>query len=460
MPLPFSITLVELTFRGSIVFLVVLLSGAGVAFSQTTESQPFPGGLFGGGQLGRRVHHKLDFSLSVVEANDSDTPTELGAIGPSDTLVGGYSTMFMGNAEYHWDRSRVQVGATGASVIRRYDQLQGVRSVSASGGMGLSARLGGRTTLLANQSAAYSPSYLYGLFPSDAVKNLGETVPVAADYAIDDSESYFYGTTLTLTRGLTRRSRLSATGEFQYTDFLHETGTRRDLNSEGVHGEFLSNLARNTAVRVGYRYRTGKFGYGAEAIATETGVSATEHGIDVGVEYSRQLSATRRMMFSSSFGSSSVTTPIPSATATPHANRLIRMSGDVAATWQFTRGWQTRGTFRRGLEYIAQLSEPVYIDGFSAELGGLITRRIDVLASAHYSSGASALNRDALTFDTRAADLRVQYAVTRSLAVYGQYLYYFYDFTENALLPTGIPWGLERNGIRAGLTLWVPAVRR
>ena len=448
----------ELTLRGPIVFLVILLSGAVPAFSQATGSQRSPGGLFGGGDAGRRVHHKLDFSLSLVEANDSDTPAELPGIGPSDTGLSGYSTMFMGNADYHWERPRVQVGATGASVTRRYN-LQDLRSVSGSAGVGLSARLGGRTTLLANQSAAYSPSYLYGLFPSDAVRNPGDAVPVAPDYAISNSESYFYGTTLTLTRGLTRRSRLSATGEFQYTDYLHETGTRRDLNSEGVHGEFSSNLARHTAVRVGYRYRTGKFGYAADAIATEPGVSATEHGVDVGVEYSRPLAATRRMVFSSSFGSSTVTTPMSSGAGTG-ANRLIRLSGDVAVAWQFTRSWQTRGTFRRGLEYVAQLSEPVYIDGFSAELGGLITPRIDVLASARYSSGASALNRGALTFDTRGADLRVQYAVTRSVAVYTQYLYYFYDFTGNARLPTGIPSGLERNGVRAGLTLWVPAVRR
>lgn len=449
----------QLTFRGPIVFLVVLLSTATPAFSQATGSQHSHGGLFGGGDVGRRVHHKLDFSLSLVGANDSDTPVEVRAIDPSNALMSGYSTMFMGNAEYQWDRSRVKVGATGASVLRRYNQLHDVGSVSASAGVGLWARLGGRTTLLANQSAAYSPSYLYGLFPSDAVRNPGDAIPVAPDYAVSNSASYFYGTTLTLTRGLTRRSRLSATAEFQYTDYVQEAGRRRDLNSQGVHGEFLSNLARNTAVRFGYRYRTGRFGYAAEAIATEPGVSATEHGLDVGIEYSRPLSATRRMVFSSSFGSSTVNTPMSSRNGTD-ANRLIRLSGDIGVAWQFTRSWQTRGTFRHGLEYVAQLSEPVYLDGFSAELGGLITPRIEVLGSARYSSGASALNRDALTFDTHGADFRVQYAVTRSLAVYAQYLYYFYDFTGNARLPTGIPSGLERNGVRAGLTLWTPAVRR
>jgi hypothetical protein len=160
-----------------------------------------------------------------------------------------------------------------------------------------------------------------------------------------------------------------------------------------------------------------------------------------------------------SFGSSIVNAPV-SSVAEAGSGRFYGLSGDLAAAWQFARGWQTRGTVRRGLEYVAQLSEPVFATGFSADLGGFITPRIDVLASARYSSGGSALNRDALTFDTYGVDLRIRYALTRSLAVYGQYLYYFYDFTGNAQLPTGIRSGLERNGVRAGLTLWVLGLRR
>ena len=41
-----------------------------------------------------------------------------------------------------------------------------------------------------------------------------------------------------------------------------------------------------------------------------------------------------------------------------------------------------------------------------------------------------------------------------------EYLYYFYDFGEGTPLLVGIPPGLERNGVRAGFTLWMPALRR
>ena len=56
--------------------------------------------------------------------------------------------------------------------------------------------------------------------------------------------------------------------------------------------------------------------------------------------------------------------------------------------------------------------------------------------------------------------MRLRVGLSRSLAVYSQYLYYFYDFSQDAVLPAGVPHGLERSGFRAGLTVWVPALRR
>jgi len=443
----------KLTSRASIVVVAVLLYGTTPAFPQEAGFQPLPGGLFGATE-NRTARHRLDFSLSLAEAYDSDVPPELRGIGPSDALVSGGSTMFMGHTEYHWQSSRVQVGATGESALRHYNQLAQLKPFSYSGGIGLSARLGGRTTLLANQTAAYSPSYLYGLFPSTAADSPGDAIPAAPDYAASDFDSFTYGTTVALTQGLTPRSRFSASGEIRYTDIAHETATLGDVNSQGIRGEFSHNLALHTAVQIGYEFRAGTFGYGG---VVAPGASATEQRILVGFEHSRQLSATRRMIFDANLGSSVVS---PSASADgSDPRRKYLPSGDVTVAWQFSESWQARAAFRRGLEYVPGLSEPVFANGFTADVGGLLTSRLDCTASARYSRGASAFNRDALAFDTYGADLRIRFAVTRTLAVYGAYLYYFYDFPRAALAP-GVPPSLERNGVRAGLTLWIPAVRR
>jgi hypothetical protein len=205
---------------------------------------------------------------------------------------------------------------------------------------------------------------------------------------------------------------------------------------------------------MGYGYRTGAFGYGTTA-ADDT---AVEHLINVGIRYDRPLSPTRRTVLDFNIGSS-VVNPSRSTGAQLEADRLHRVTGDVGVIWQFSKAWHARGAFRRGLEYVAGLSDPVFIDGYTASVDGLPLRRLDVSASAGYSSGASAVARDSLTFDTYTANLRVQFALVRSLAVVGEYLYYFYDL-RNPPLASSIPPRLERHGVRAGVTLWVPALRR
>ena len=53
-----------------------------------------------------------------------------------------------------------------------------------------------------------------------------------------------------------------------------------------------------------------------------------------------------------------------------------------------------------------------------------------------------------------------RYPLNSVFAVFAEYLYYFYDFRQSAQLAPNVPVGLERNGVRAGLTLRVPILPR
>jgi hypothetical protein len=436
--------------------MLLLLCCAARTFAQTNVSAPH-GALFGPGD-DRAARHKLDLSFSLTEAYDDNAPRELQFVGAADTLFGGYSTMFNGSADYRLAKPRVQFGATAASTIRYFNEIDEFRSTSHTGAVGFNARLTDRTTLLVNQTVAYAPSYFYGLFPYDAAQIPGEAIPAAPDYAINDYASYNYGTTLSLTQSLSPRNRLSAGGDFQRTDFIKETNGQSDLSTRGVHGEFSRNVSRNTAVHAGYRYRTGTFGSFNLGTGNAERGSTSEHGLDVGMNYSRPLSATRRLTFGASVGTSAVNVPDFLVDAV-EVDRVYRASSEMSIAWE-SRAWQMRGMYHRGLEYVAQLRQPVFVDGFAGDFNALITRRVNLSAGARYSSGASALLRDTLTLDTYSADVQMRYALTRNLAAYGEYLYYFYDFQGNTQLAPGVPRGLERNGVRAGLTLWVPAFRR
>jgi hypothetical protein len=223
-----------------------------------------------------------------------------------------------------------------------------------------------------------------------------------------------------------------------------------------VRTEYSRNFSRNSAFKVAYRFQRGDVG--------QTGFGkSNEHGFDAGVTTSHPLSATRRATFSFSLGSSAAGVPdnLVTGIVDTHLSTVYRVSADVTAGYQFNRTWQTTASYRRGLDYVPSLTAPVFADSVSALLSGLFTSRVDFALNGGYSNGKSAL-RSASTYVTYTGDVRLRYALTRHWAVFTEYLYYFYDFSEASvlLLPPGTSPRLQRNGVRAGLTLWAPVLGR
>ena len=434
-----------------VVAMAAALAAVGVT-SALAQTIAFPAGkgLFGS-KTGSTARQMFDVTLFLSEAYDTDVPSELlPQLHPTALQSGGYSTMFVAAADYKWGRPRAQLGGNASSALRYYPQLQEARTVSHSAGLGLSARLPKRATLEINQTAAYSPSYLYQLFPAVAPAKPGDAIPAAPDYDVDNSESYVYGTTMTLAHGSKRGSRISATGEFQRTDFVHQSEVRPDLTIYGLQGRFSHGVTRNAGVSVEYRYRTGEFGYAGPTI---------EHGVVVGLEYSRPLSVSRRAVFRFNVGSSTLDIPESGVRAVVKG-RQHQLLGALELDYQFLRSWQARTHLRRRFEYVAALGGPVLVDGGSIGVEGMVSRRANLSVAASYASGESTLNRNAVTFDTYAGEVTLTHAVGSAFAAYASYLCYFYDSTENTSLAPGIPSALERSGVRVGLMLWVPALRR
>jgi len=83
-----------------------------------------------------------------------------------------------------------------------------------------------------------------------------------------------------------------------------------------------------------------------------------------------------------------------------------------------------------------------------------------VSASAGYVVGESVLQRDNGHFDTYTGTVRARYSVTRSFAVYGQYLYYYYNLRGQAALAPDLPKVFEQHGLRFGLMLWARPLSR
>jgi hypothetical protein len=179
----------------------------------------------------------------------------------------------------------------------------------------------------------------------------------------------------------------------------------------------------------------------------------------LGGEWAPALSRTRRALFHFSLAPSAIDIP-ESATNATASGVLWRLEGDVTVEYPFLPNWSGSGSYTRGVEYIAVLREPVFRDAVRVGLSVLATERLDVSASAASSAGESALNQNRQRYDAYTGDLLGRISVTRSFALYGEYLYYRYQFHDLVGLAPGLPNRFDQHGVRVGVMLWARPVGR
>ena len=222
---------------------------------------------------------------------------------------------------------------------------------------------------------------------------------------------------------------MTATAEFDGTDYQQQKVARPDLAVYGAAGQFRRSLSRTTGFSIGYQYRTGEFGYGS-GTSLRSDARSTGQRLDIGVDYSRALSTLRRAVFRFNVATSSLDIP---ESVSPVSAQLRRLLGDFSVDYPFRGKWHARGGYSRGLEYVAVLGESVFIDAANIDVVGPLSRGLILTASGRYSTGKSALSLNSLTFDTDLADIRLRYALTKTVGVYGEYLYHFYDFRGSSI---------------------------
>jgi hypothetical protein len=430
---------------------------ASMTFAQGTGAEAPAGAA--GRSVKRPSRQSLDFTVSSTAGYDVNAdPQPGGSFLPGGQDAAGYSAMLGGTTEYRVRGRRLQLRATTASAMRYMRPLDSFLpayfgNVSQAGAIGFVVR-SRRTIVDVNQTGVYTSSPLYGLFPGSANVLAGDAPPVAPDYtyAINSLDVYSYNTAATLNNQMTARTALAVGADWQHTDAVALGGARRGLDMYRGRGQVSHHLARNTTAVGGYFYRVGDVDYGGVALRM------VEHGAETGLDIVRPLSATRHLTFGVRVGGSSMLLPplpgLPDATD----RRYNTVSGQLSLAYDFSRQWVVRGSYRRGVDYVAGLSEPVSAESVTAGLDGALARRVTLLASAAYSNGMSALTRTTSAFDTYTGNLRLRFLLTRTFVVYAEDSYYLYDSRGSAPLVPGIPSRLERHGVRLGFTLSVPAL--
>ena len=441
--------------------------GAHGATPSFAQSGAVPQGAAGGNvrQAPGANGQTLDVSVSATAAYDSDLSVEPSAATPflfGPELITN-SNQLVGNGRYQWRARDVQFQANGTSQWvhdRRTGLITGLSHAAAGN---LTARLPRHMTLLVDQTTTHTASPLYSLFPRVGATG-GEARAVAPDSGANETETYAYAAQATLEQALTRRNSLSVStnGDYARTAGRRTTNNQSELAAYGMSSRFARLVTRNARATVRYSYRTGSFPNvnvpTLTAIKPGRGVQLSEHGAEMGLAYDRPLSPTRRMVFDVVLGGIVLAPRDQLLTGSRRLTESYRLVGEAGALYVFGKTWQAEATYRRGVDYVPGLSEPVLTDGFSGRMEGAFSRRVQLQGAVSYASGTSALLRGGASFDTYTSDVKLTVMLARALATHVQYVYYVYDFRRFGPLAAGIPPALERNGLRVGFTLSVPTL--
>src|SRR5262245_52020449 len=171
---------------GSVGLALLLLIGCSHTLHAQTSSPRSTGAAPGGDGAGTGRRDGLTLLVDLSGRRESEVPARLrGFVPVNDAQGDGLSTMAVGAAAYARNRRRFQLIGSALTAFEYYQGLDRLDPVSHSAGIGAGIQLARQGSVQFDQKVAYSPSYLYRLFPSVTAPAAGEAMPVNPEYRID-----------------------------------------------------------------------------------------------------------------------------------------------------------------------------------------------------------------------------------------------------------------------------------
>jgi hypothetical protein len=449
--------------RASAIALLVSACTVGHAYAQAPASglapPPPPQGsaIFGGADargLGERPEH-LDLLLQVFGGYDDDVLAEQSGRSPRQQLASSAAGFATGlGAALSFSRpgllfnrpeGKGDFRAYIDSSFRYYPALDNLTGVYHKFGMQLSAPVSRRVTFYASPRADYSPRYSFELLSGPLPVGQESDQPVFTatqapepdvDYSVVANNSFRYGvsggaevevgsrSTFNVEAGYSRRSS-------DLVAFANE------VRNAGVG--FNHRFTGNARLELGYSYIDGNHG---------SGLATRAHNLNIGVNYRRPLTQTRRTFLSFNTGST--------IAETEAFGQRVHAIGSASLTHYMKRTWTGVIEYRRSLQYVDGFDRPLFGDAVTTGFNGLLSRRMELVGRASYNSGTVGLSSGAPRFESYNGSLRLRRALSRRIAAYAEGLFYHYKFDESVLRPPGLPPTFDRVAFRCGLSLWVP----
>jgi hypothetical protein len=444
----------------------VWVAGAASAHAQLVDgadsSRPYRG-LFGGAAAGTSDRPQtLDINAALFGGYDDDIFARGDGPRSPNARVGG---KFVGGqlaANYFHRMPNALFSLDGSSAVRWVASSQEFVPTFYAAGVGYTTAIGPRNSVALRHTTAYRP--FFSVVPFAGIGTIGATLQNPSsqmdaaigpsqgpdDFTVSaDRRALQHVGLLQFGRRLSPRSTVDLIGNYGVTDF--GTSELDDVNNVRwrAAARYMYDLTRFASLRLGYGYRT---------LGTSNGRTIVNHDIDVGLQYSQPFVFQRgRTQFAFTTGTTLLVRDRLSSEAGGGDRTIFRAVGMASLSHAFRAPWQTQLNYTRTVGFLDGLSEPFQGDQVMANVGGLIGRRVDVAMSAGYLSGAIGF-RDR-NFDTALASARARVALSQNLALFAQYFYYQYAFDEAVTTRLIVAPELERQGVRIGLTVWVPVLR-
>jgi opacity protein-like surface antigen len=428
-------------------FAIVVCVAAPVHAQNVAPRRPYKG-LFGGATNPNRQFTAQWSALGVYDDNVSADTT---SYDPRYQVSGTYGLMATGLSFMTRSHNSSLFTTSARATTRYFTDLHEFDVLEAGGAIGYSAPIGRAAKVTFSQGFSYQPFYQLN-FLAATLPEIGpagdegvETSPQSPDsrdVPLTSLDTYQFDGGVNLTRSLGRRSSLGAEFSYRLTKFANSS---RPFFWRQVGAHYSRNLDKYMALRLGYQYGLQQDSIGVDLPAT------VNQNVDIGVDYGRAISRSRRTHVNFSSGSSIVN----------YLNRqYFVVTGNANVRRELGQTWNASLAYHRGVQFVEGLTGPLKADSIQAKLTGLISHRFDVSMSGGYSNGQIGLGSADPGYDTFLVAAGMRYAFARTLSFQIEYQYFTYDFAQQARLPTGVQSTVNRNSVRIGLSGWVPLLGR
>jgi hypothetical protein len=403
-------------------------SGAGDAAQSLTVN-----GSVGGGWDSRAV---IDVRPDEVTTPNFITPPR-GA---------GYNS-FGGSLMYsHQTSERMGFGASVATSGRYYPSVSDPFLVSHSAQAGLSYQVSPLTSFSVNQSVSYQPFGSLDLFPRvlNAVLPGPTDVPVATapnlDLRANGTDFFTSNSAASINRQMSRRSTLTGGYGYQISTFGGSAGT---FETQSASGRYAYSFTENLSLRLGYGYGTTQFAGSANRF--------TNHLIDTGINYNRVLSFSRRTTVGFTTGAVGVNDGVTTRYSAVGSAQMLHEMG---------RTWFLSGSAARTVQFVQNLNQPLFSDGLSLSIGGLLSRRVQVGAGAGAASGNLGFNQGVNDLWSYNGNAFMGFALSRHLNATASYSYNSFTLQGDVYRLLGFPEDVRRHSVGVFLTAWAPLYQK